>query len=143
MIPSGLPDPLLTLAEFCNRLELLCLKSGVVGLPRDGRDRNLLLRSVLLVLDSRATYDQKQLDVALQGWLEVVGPRIETDHVTLRRHLVDHGFLERDGYGREYRIAPLERHPVRVEEAVARLDLAQFLDQRRQSIAERKAQHQS
>jgi Uncharacterized protein conserved in bacteria (DUF2087) len=46
---------------------------------------------------------EKQINEALKQRLGAAAQFIDTDHVELRRWLVDTGFLQRDGFGREYR----------------------------------------
>jgi len=40
--------------------------------------------------------------VILRDWLDHEGSFVRTDHVELRRLLVDFGLLRRDGFGRSY-----------------------------------------
>ena len=48
--------------------------------------------------------EQRDLDEALDERDGDVAPAIDTDHVTLRRLLVDHGHLERSPDGGTYRV---------------------------------------
>jgi hypothetical protein len=56
----------------------------------------------------------------LKAWLQGLGPRVDLDHVSLRRALVDDGFVERTPDGASYaRSRAHERHVVfRSEEGV-------------------------
>ncbi|WP_088278943.1 DUF2087 domain-containing protein [Ideonella sp. A 288] len=47
--------------------------------------------------------DERAVNVALKHLLAGAASFIDTDHVELRRWLVDAGWLWRDGFGREYR----------------------------------------
>ena len=58
------------------------------------------------------TYDESEINNILQLWLSAVGVQIGSDHVTLRRELVDAGYLVRDADGRSYRLAEPPRPPV-------------------------------
>ena len=40
----------------------------------------------------------------LKQWLAKIGQKIEIDHVTLRRHLVDEGYISRDRAGMLYKV---------------------------------------
>ena len=51
---------------------------------------------------------EKAVNVALQARLAGAARFLDTDHVELRRWLVDGGWLTRDGFGREYRRVPLQ-----------------------------------
>ena len=55
-------------------------------------------------LDSSSVYGERDIDRAIQEWQQAVAPEIETDHVTIRRLLVDHGRLERTADGGAYRV---------------------------------------
>ena len=62
------------------------------------------MRSILLQLDSGRTYTEREINAELVRWGREVAPAIRTDHVTLRRLLVDHGHLERTRDGHAYRV---------------------------------------
>ena len=91
--------------EFETRLPYLCVTRQGGGLPRKRRDLHIVLRSVALLLDRAVNYTETGLNTALRRWLEQVGYNYRLDHVTLRRSLVDHGYLRRDPAGTRYRVA--------------------------------------
>ena len=72
--------------------------------PRGGRDREILIKSIMLLLPSDRTYAEGEINALLQAWNREVAPAIDSDHVTLRRLLVDYGHLERTADGRRYRV---------------------------------------
>jgi hypothetical protein len=90
--------------QFRARLTSLCSRSAIHGLPRRPRDRLILLESVALTLAPDRAYSAPELTERLEHWLTGVGRNIDIDHVSLRRRLVDLGFLERDAAGRHYRL---------------------------------------
>jgi hypothetical protein len=90
--------------EFVERLCLLCADRGPRRFPRGRNDREILMKSVQLLLDSRRTYTEREINAVLKDWCRDVAPAIETDHVTLRRLLVDYGEIERTADGRAYRV---------------------------------------
>ena len=57
-----------------------------------------------MLIDSSREYTEPEINALLQAWNRDVAPEIHTDHVTLRRMLVDHGHLERTADGGSYRI---------------------------------------
>jgi hypothetical protein len=59
------------------------------------------------------------------------GRDFAADAVTLRRELVDEGFLERDGYGREYKVSRAYERNIRFEEVPA--DLEERLEEKRRT----------
>lgn len=54
---------------------------------------------------------ERQVNEQLKGQLSAALSFVDTDHVELRRWLVDAGWLRRDGYGHEYRRVPCAESP--------------------------------
>jgi hypothetical protein len=92
------------LDEFVERLCKTCADPGTRPFPRARRDREILVESIVMGLDSGRTYEEREINERLKAWLRDVAPAIETDHVTLRRLLVDSGRLERTASGSSYRV---------------------------------------
>jgi hypothetical protein len=90
--------------EFVERLCRLGADRGPRPFPRSRQDREILIKSIRLLLDSSRSYTESEINAALKDWNRDVAPAIETDHVTLRRLLVDYGHLERTADGRAYRV---------------------------------------
>ena len=90
--------------EFVERLCRLGADRGPRRFPRKPRDRAILIKSIAMLLDNDRTYTEPEINVLLQEWNHDVAPAIDSDHVTLRRLLVDYGHLERTADGRAYRI---------------------------------------
>jgi|WetSurMetagenome_2_1015567.scaffolds.fasta_scaffold196030_2 hypothetical protein len=129
---------ILTLAFFTRRLGDLCLKSGLSGLPRDEISRHVLFTSMVATLAVDAPLDQRAIDDRLARWIQASGIP-ELDHVTLRRTLVDAGYLSRPPDGSVYRVVAHPPGRPRCEAGVADADLAAILAARREEIARRKA----
>jgi len=72
--------------------------------PRKWRDQEILFRSILQLIPSDRVYSEPEINELLQAWNRDVAPAITTDHVTLRRLLVDHGHLQRTADGASYRV---------------------------------------
>jgi hypothetical protein len=83
-------------------LEAMLIKQGVMlgGLLPEQRAAAL---TVVWAGLPEAVMSEKQVNHALRHGLSAAAQFIATDHVELRRWLVDTGFLTRDGFGREYR----------------------------------------
>jgi len=60
------------------------------------------------MLETQREYTEDELNECLAKWLSQVGRTVEIDHVSLRRYLVDAGYLTRDPAGRSYRVDPEE-----------------------------------
>jgi hypothetical protein len=130
----------LTIASFTKRLGELCLRSGLSGLPRDEASRHVLFTSMVSTLPVDTPLEQPAIDARLMRWIETSGIK-ELDHVTLRRSLVDAGYLWRPADGSAYRVVadPPGRPPC--EPGVAEIDLAAVLQARREEVARRKAEY--
>ena len=81
------------------RVESLVLKSGLhLGLLSEG-DRALVLALAACAIESGSTLREDEVNRRLSDWLADVGAMVQTDHVELRRWIVDAGYLARDGWG--------------------------------------------
>ena len=117
--------------EFVERLCLLGADRGPRRFPRRPRDREILMKSVVMLMDSSLTYSEKEVNQVLQGWAREVAPAIDSDHVTLRRLLVDYGLLERTADGRKYRVGFPPRpmaFDLEVDDIDVRTTIAVYLD---------------
>ncbi len=65
-------------------------------------DYVVVTAAAALTLASGRSYAEAEINGLLREWLAGPGAMLATDHVTLRRCLVDCGLLVRDGYGRAY-----------------------------------------
>ena len=77
------------------------LQSGrLEGFPRNPRHLDAVLAIAARTLDRRRPYAEWEINEALAEWLASV--RADLDHVTLRRRMVDCGFLKRRTDGSRY-----------------------------------------
>lgn len=90
--------------EFVERLCRLGADRGPRGFPRKRRDRQILMKSIRMQMDSLREYTEPEINALLQTWNREVAPAIECDHVTIRRLMVDAGQLERTADGGRYRV---------------------------------------
>jgi hypothetical protein len=129
--------------EFVERLCLVGADRGPRRFPRKKRDREILFESIVMQMDSAIEYTEPEINELLIDWKREIAPAIETDHVAIRRLLVDYGHLERTADGARYRVGFAAR-PVAFELDVHDLDLratvAAFLDHvaRKRREAERR-----
>ncbi len=96
--------PKIKTAEFKNRLAVLCLSGGGRGFPRKHRDQHILFKSMVLIFETKQNYAETEVNEYLTKWLNHVGRNLDIDHVSLRRGLVDGGYLIRDSAGTRYRV---------------------------------------
>lgn len=124
---------MITPEEFVERICRLGADRGPRRFPRKNRDREILMKSITMLLDSTREYTEGEINDALDAWSRDVAPAIESDHVTIRRLLVDYGHLERTKDGRSYRVG-FPTRPVAFELEVEDLDIratvAAYIDYR-------------
>ena len=91
------------------RLATLAVKNGVaLGLLNEP-DRGLVLALAASAFAAGRNYREAEVNRVLSAWLDGAGAMLRTDHVELRRWLVDAGFIARDGFGHAYWRGPAER----------------------------------
>lgn len=73
-------------------------------LPRNPEDAELLMALSLLGLDANAAFEESDINLHLIAWLNGIAADDGPDYVTLRRYLVDSGFLRRSSDGVVYRV---------------------------------------
>ena len=90
-------------AGLLKALAAIVVKDGVGlgGLP--DAQQTLALALVWAGLPEHAVMDEPRVNQLLKAQLAGPAAFLSTDHVELRRWLVDAGWLARDGFGREYR----------------------------------------
>jgi hypothetical protein len=102
-----------------------------------GLTRPQLVQALALAwaaLPAGGTHDERGINVQLKAVLQGAAVWMGTDHVELRRWLVDMGWLQRDGYGREYRVTPFAGLAPELAAAAAPLqgtDVGAWVAQRR------------
>ncbi|HEY6134267.1 MAG TPA: DUF2087 domain-containing protein [Rubrivivax sp.] len=123
-------------------LSALVVKTGVAlgGLSESERAQVLALAAGCLAEDGPASEAavNRLLKNALENELAFLG----TDHVELRRWLVDAGWWQRDGFGHEYRRVPVGMLPLPMQERallLRGLDAAAWVQARRDEVATRRA----
>jgi len=98
--------------QLPRRLESLVLKSALhVGLLSES-DRALVLALAACAIEPGRALREDEVNRRLRDWLADVGAMLDTDHVELRRWLVDTGYVARDDWGHAY-----VRGPAQVERA--------------------------
>jgi len=114
------------------------------GLPAG--ELALALAAVHATLPAARAMSEREVNEALKSALAGAACWLGTDHVELRRWLVDAGWLARDGFGREYRAlahAALPAPQQALARALATVDVTRWVAaeraQQAQERAERKA----
>lgn len=130
-----------SVSEFRDRLAALCGPADG-GFPRKLRDRHILFRSVVAMLDADQRYSEGELNAALGRWSAAVGEGIGIDHVALRRYLVDWGYLRRDPDGTTYSVRPDGTGEVAFEAGVEGVDPVDVVHGAREEARSRKRRWQ-
>jgi hypothetical protein len=127
--------------EFVERLCRVGADRGPRRFPRKRRDAEILVKSILMLLDSSAEYAEREINRVLQEWKHGVAPAIHTDHVTLRRMLIDGGYLERTADGSRYRVGfpvGFAAFDLEVDDIDLRSTVAAYLDHQQRERQKRR-----
>lgn len=128
-----------TSSRFKERFVSIVL--GGRALPRKRLDRNVLLRSAVQGLDPGRGYSEPGLNDVLLDWTARFGEDLGLDHVTLRRFLVDEGYLIRDAAGEEYVLGPARAYTF--DGSLEEIDLDRLVREARRTREARKLRHGS
>jgi len=101
--------------EYARRIKALLSRGGLSSsLPRRERDRWILYHAIARRLAPGEHLSEREVDGRIADFLIGPGHFLEIDRVTLRRALVDEGFVDRDPAGqrldRRARLADHCRH---------------------------------
>ena len=121
--------------ELTATLQRAFSTGGLRRVPKKPQDRDRVLALVAGRLRRRFPYDEPTLNGELRAWLQSL--HAELDHVTLRRYLVDLGFLKRDRAGSRYFLNILQVREVLTEDAMA-VDAAAVCEAHRRHLATRR-----
>lgn len=103
--PSTSPEPVAWPAPLV-RLSAMVVKTGLMlGQMTDG-DRLLALSLPAWRLPEGRPHTEAEVNELLKASLAAEAAFLRTDHVELRRWLVDTGWWQRDGFGRAYARPP-------------------------------------
>ena len=126
---------------FIKRLADLCLRSGLPGFPKDETDQHILLNSAVLVIGKPGTFTEKEINARLDTLVRDVSHMKTLDRVTLRRRLVDTGYLTRSQDGSCYQIAQPDPRPGFFDSSIDQLDISEVITTAREEIARRKREY--
>ncbi|MBD3647690.1 MAG: DUF2087 domain-containing protein [Pseudomonadales bacterium] len=119
------------------------LKGGkLTNIPRRKSDRDLLLALAAAQFARESAYSESDVNVLLDGWLKSFCSPRHVDYVTVRRYLIDLGYLRRDAGGRIYKLYPARLDGEITPEA-ARVEPRKILTELELERGMRKHIHQS
>lgn len=128
----------ITRKQFEKEIVKLLLRGDLADLPKKLQSQQVLLKSVLLHLGPVAAMSEQALNERLAEWPAAVGAERAPDHATLRRGLVDHGFLLRSSDGTTYEDNPDGPRLAQFEPAVDEVDVPALLAAARAEAERRK-----
>lgn len=134
-------DNTITKDIFTKRLAELSLKSGLLEFPKDERDLHILLKSAMLVMGQKSNLTEKEVNDRLELWVQDVCNIKFVDRVTLRRTLVDAGYLSRSKDGSSYDVITAGNQKYTFDPAIDQLDPVEVIVDAREEIARRKREY--
>ncbi|MEO8136153.1 MAG: DUF2087 domain-containing protein [Betaproteobacteria bacterium] len=133
-------QPALGKDEFERRLKKLALREGMTFATfaaLAGPDKMVLQTTLVRNFEAGRVYAEREINTRLKAWLDGPGCMVETDHVNLRRLLVDTAVLNRTSDCAEYRIAPEACAALSPE--LAAIDAAALVAEARRAALEQRA----
>jgi hypothetical protein len=134
-------NPTVTKAHFTKRLADLCLKSGLADFPKDRVDEHILLKSAVLMIGPADNLTEKEVNSRLEAWIDEVSQIKFIDHITLRRRLVDTGYLIRSKDGASYQVVRSGTGAVLFDPDIEGIDPVEVILNAREEIARRKREY--
>ena len=128
----------ITANEFKQRLPQLCLTFSANELPRRQRDKHIIFKSVTFFFDPGRRYSETEVNSLIDSWSEQVGRTVKVDRVTLRRSLIDEGYLTRSADGSAYTRSADGGPPGMFESEVDSVDPAATIVEAIRDIEERR-----
>lgn len=131
----------LTRDIFIKRLTNLCLRSGLSGFPKDELDQHILLKSAVLVIGKTDNAGEQEINEKLKRWINEVAQIDKMDHGTVRRWLIDTGYLTRAKDGSSYQVSPAGPYAQLFDPSIDQLDVVAVIADAREEIARRKREY--
>jgi len=133
----------LTANDCLERMSQLALRHGVhlsTLQQKDGGDLELLFAGAALAFPAGTLFNKQDANEILKRFLASAGVMVATDHVELRRWMVDTGFLQRSDYGTDYRRGTI---PEWLSEAARQLDFERIAKAVAQSRSANESQRET
>jgi hypothetical protein len=97
--------------HFIKRLIDLCLRSGLAEFPKDRSAQQILFKSMVLMINTPNPLTEKEINEKLSSWINHVCPIENLDHITVRRMLIDAGYITRSNDGSRYQLSLIDPMP--------------------------------
>ena len=128
------------------RFSALALRRDVslgVLLSTHPRDFAVVLAAAAQSFAASRAFNEREVNALLRDFLAGAGSMLATDHVELRRWLVDFHVLDRDGYGRVYTAGTPAPEIAQLAREVSGIDLSALARSARVSDAARRAERKA
>lgn len=130
----------ITVEQFRRRIINMLGRRPLTGIPRKETDKLCLLLAAAGALKPEQAYSEQDVNAQIQRWLMKYDQNDATDHVMLRRLLVDYKFLERSHDGQTYHLLPDGPGFLEFEPEVLALDVDDLIETERSEAEARRAQ---
>lgn len=121
---------MITRSQFAASVSKTFASDSSFDYPRKPQDRVVFFGALSIALAKQESYSEVELNEAIVDWLRGFGSTTALDHVTLRRYLVDAGYLRRDEAGLRYSVE-VAGLAAEFEESVLALDAHEIVRQAR------------
>jgi len=128
----------ITRDQFEREIVKLLLRGGLSDLPKKPRAQYVLLKSVMLYLGPVAGMSEQEVNERVGEWAATVADGNALDYATLRRGLIDCGFLTRSSDGASYEIDPAGPRLWQFEPAVDEVEVPALLVAAREEAERRR-----
>lgn len=126
---------------FIKRLISLCLHSGLADMPKREADKHILLKSAMLLLENIRPYTEPEINERLKIWTTQVCPIKNFDHVSLRRMLIDAGYLTRTSDGAHYEVSQAGQNNQQFASSIDQINILETLQSAREEMARQKREY--
>ena len=114
-------------------LKRLLANGPLIGLPTRPADQALLMGLAAARFNAQKIYRESEVNELLKIWLQTFCAPFGIDHVTMRRLMVDSGFLTRDTSGSAYRVNPKRSGDLDADEAIEPAEVLVEIQSERQT----------
>jgi len=128
----------ITEVDFNKRIVTLLLRSGLTDLPKSERDRQILFKSATLRFNPGVEMTEGEVNELLGYWSTHIAGLRGYDYISLRRALVDYGYLERSSDGATYMLSASGPTNWEFDARIDEIDLETTLERAREEIEARK-----
>lgn len=134
---------MINVTDFKKGIIKLFAKGKGQDLPKNQKLRDIYFKTAALMLSTGKIISEKEANTILKEWLEGFSKNVELDHVSLRRELVDNGYIERDSANTEYQIKRDSQYKedLFAADIVENIDPEEVVESYKKEVKERKRKY--